>query len=310
MRPGAPPPTRSRRPPLGPTPRYATIPRWGLVDKIAPAGGALAAQPRTGPSAATVRTTLFVNTVVLGIAALVYVVRYVLLIINRNALLNPLVADAAVWLGVLAGVAAVLAAIVSSVVLTSWLVTRRAAAFTHHGRREPRPAWALWAGCLLPPSVAVVAAATFAIGVLLVDGRPSWTRMAIAMTGCWLPLGALVWVLVYVVELAKIEGQYLQLRELIWGWWTVWLCSIAISVFATATSFAREAQGIGNNTVALIVAYLLALLAVRFTWRLFEAFERKPVARPAHRWIVIAGDGSPAPASAPVSGSTGEEPAA
>ncbi|MGH3530440.1 MAG: DUF4328 domain-containing protein, partial [Mycobacterium sp.] len=32
VRPGAPPPARRRRPPLGPTPRYTAIPRWGLVD--------------------------------------------------------------------------------------------------------------------------------------------------------------------------------------------------------------------------------------------------------------------------------------
>jgi len=310
VRPGAPPPTRSRRPPLGPTPRYAVIPRWGLIDKIAAARTAPASQTRRGPSAATVHTTLFVNTVVLGMAALVYVVRYVLLIINRNTLLNPLVAGAAVWLSVLAGVAAILAVIGCTVVLTSWLVTSRAAAFTYHRRREPRPAWALWAGCLLPPSVAVAAAATFAIGVLLVDGRPSWTRMAITMACCWLPLGAAVWVLVYIVELAKIEGHYTQLRELIWGWWLAWLVSIAISVFATATSFAREAQGIGNNTVAVIAAYLVALFAVRVTGRLFDAFERKPIARPAHRWIVVTGDRSPTPASAPVGGLAGEEPAA
>ena len=32
VRPGAAPPQRRRRRPLGPTPRYAVIPRWGLVD--------------------------------------------------------------------------------------------------------------------------------------------------------------------------------------------------------------------------------------------------------------------------------------
>jgi hypothetical protein len=310
VRPGAPPPTRSRRPPLGPTPRYAVIPRWGLIDGKASAGALPVSQARRGPSAATVRTMLFTSTVVFGIAALVYAVRYALLIINRNTLLNPLVAGAAVWLGVLAGLAAILAAIGCALVLTSWLVARRSAAFIYRGKRDPRPAWALWAGCLLPPSVAVVAAATFAIGVLLVDGRPSWARMAIAMAGCWLPLVALVWALVYVVELAKMEGRYAQLREPIWGWWLAWLISIAISVFATATSFAKDAQGIGNNTVATIVAYLLALLAVRATGRLFDAFERKPIERPAHRWIVVTDDRSATPASARVGGLADEEPAA
>lgn len=310
VRPGAPPPTRSRRPPLGPTPRYAVIPRWGLIDKIASARAVPVTQARRGPSAAAVRTMLFTGTVVFGIAVLVYAVRYVLLIVNRNTLLNPLVAGAAVWLGVLASAAAILAAIGCALVLTSWLVARRSAAFTHRGKHDPRPAWSLWAGCLLPASLAVAAAATFAIGVLLVDGRPSWARMAIAMAGCWLPLAALVWALVYVVELAKAEGRYAQLREPIWGWWLAWLTSIAVSVFATATSFAKDAQGIGNNTVATIVAYLLALLAVRVTGRLFDAFEHKPVERPAHRWIVVTDDRIGRPGSAPVGVSADQEPAA
>ncbi len=48
VRPGPPPPPRRRRKPLGPTPRYLGIPRWGLVDRVnhdsrprpRPAGGA------------------------------------------------------------------------------------------------------------------------------------------------------------------------------------------------------------------------------------------------------------------------------
>ena len=310
VRPGAPPPTRSRRPPLGPTPRYTVIPRWGLVDSVAPGGVASTPQPRRGPSAATVRATLFATMVALGIAVPVHVVRYLLLIINRNTLLNPLVATAAVWLGTLASVAAILAAIGCTVVLTSWLVGRRAAAFAHRGMPEPRPAWALWTGCLLPPSVALVAAAAFAVGVVLVDGRPSWARMAIAMAGCLLPLVASVWALVFVLELANTEDHYEQLRDTIWLWWLSWLTSIVISVFATATSAARDSQGIGNNAVAVILAYLLAMLAVVVTGQLFDAFEHKPIERPAHRWVVVAGDRNDAAASTPAVELQGEEPAA
>jgi hypothetical protein len=295
---------------LGPTPRYTVMPRWGLVDNIAPGGVPPTSQARRGPSAATVRATLFATIVALGIAAPVHVVRYLLLVINRNTLLNPLVAAAAVWLGTLASVAAILAAIGCTVVLISWLVARRAAAFAHGGRSEPRPVWALWAGCLLPPSVALAAAATFAVAVVLVDGRPSWARMAIAMAGCLLPLVASVWALVYVIELAKTEDQYAQLRDLIRVWWLSWLVSIVISVFATATSAARDAQGIGNNAMAIIVAYLLAMLAVVVTGRLFDAFEQKPIERPAHRWVVVADDRSDTPASAPAVELPGEEPAA
>ncbi len=40
----------------------------------------------------------------------------------------------------------------------------------------------------------------------------------------------------------------------------------------------------------MIVAYLMALAAVLATAKLFEGFERKPVERPAHRWVVVADD--------------------
>ncbi|MDT5260591.1 MAG: hypothetical protein QOD10_5671, partial [Mycobacterium sp.] len=60
-----------------------------------------------------VRITLFLSVLVLSAAALVYVVRYVLLVINRNTLLNSIVAIAADLLGVLASVAAIAAVITS-----------------------------------------------------------------------------------------------------------------------------------------------------------------------------------------------------
>lgn len=286
------------------------MPRWGLVDRIAPAKAAQSSQAWRGPSAERVRATLFTAMVVFAIAALVHVVRYVLMIINRNTLLNPWVAGAAVWLGVLASAAAMLAAIGCAVVLTRWLVARRDNAFDHLGEPEPRPVWALWAGTLLPSLVAVGAAAAFAVSVLVVDGRPSWARMAIALVGCLLPLAASVWALVYVIELARAEGQYRRLREAIWRWWLSWLVGVVTSVFATATSFAREAQGIGNNAVAVIVAYLLAVVVVMVSGRLFDAFEQKPIQRPAHRWVPVAEDHSGEPAPAPAVESAGAEPAA
>ena len=98
VRPGmAPPPPGGRRP-LGPTPRYAVIPRWGLTEHFD-----TAERPqvplRRGPSIAGVRATLIATMAVLGVAALVHVVRYALLIVNRSVLLNPWLA----WRGDLAG---------------------------------------------------------------------------------------------------------------------------------------------------------------------------------------------------------------
>jgi branched-subunit amino acid transport protein len=138
VRPGAAPPARRGRSSLGPTPRYAVIPRWGLTDHVEQAPAAAQQSTRTGPSAAAVRLSLFVSVLVLGSAALVYVVRYVLLAFNRKTLLNSIVAIAADWLGVLASVAGIATAFTASVLLIQWLIARRAAVFAHYGLSDQR----------------------------------------------------------------------------------------------------------------------------------------------------------------------------
>ncbi|WP_082956011.1 DUF4328 domain-containing protein [Mycobacterium sp. E3339] len=261
VRPGAAPPPRRGRRPLGPTPRYAVIPRWGLADHVEQTAAAAQTPARRTPSVSTIRTTLFVSVLVLGVAALVYVVRYVLLIVNRNTLLNSWVAAGADWLGILASAAAIAAVLASGAMLILWLIARRAAVFAHHGLPEPRSPRALWAGCVVP-------------------------------------LANLLWAPVYVIELAILEEHYSRIRKPIVQWWIAWVGSYLVSVFAMATSFAKDAQGIANNTIAMVFAYLLAALTVAAAARVFEGFERKPVERPAHRWVVVPGD--PAPASGPV----------
>jgi Domain of unknown function (DUF4328) len=273
VRPGAAPPLRHGRRSLGPTPRYAVIPRWGLADRVEEAPAVAEKPTQAGPSAAIVRTTLFLSVLVLSIDALVYVVRYVLLVKNRNTLLNSIVAIAADWLGVLASVAAIAAVIASGVMLIRWLLARRDAAFAHHGLPEPRSVRATWAGCVVP-------------------------------------LANLLWAPVYVIELATIEQRYARLRRPIVQWWVAWVFSYVVSIFAIATSFATDAQGIANNTALMVCAYLLAAATVAAAARVFEGFERKPVERPAHRWVVVDRDRPAAPASAAPVELEGQQPAA
>jgi hypothetical protein len=260
---------------------------------------------------------LFVTAVALGVAALVHLVRYLLLVINRNTLLNWLVADAAALLSVLASLAAIAAVMTCAAVLTRWLIARRAEAFAHWGRPETRSRWALRLGMLLPPSAAMALAITVAVVLATSDHSAGWAMMAGFVVICCLPLLGAIWALVYVIELAKTEHHYPRLRGVIWSWWLLWLLSSVTSIFASVTSGAHDAQGIANNTVAIIVAYLLALAAVLVTARVFEGFEQKPVARPAHRWVVVADDPADDPedaadvsASAAAVELAGAEPAA
>jgi hypothetical protein len=280
VRPGAAPPPRYRRRPLGPTPRYAAIPRWGLVDHFE-APERQAAAPRGGPSLNIVRATLLSTMVVLGVAALVHVVRYALLIVNRTVLLNKVVAFAATWVGVLASVVAMFMVVASAVVLTNWLIARRAAAFAHHRRDDPRSIWELRAGCLVP-------------------------------------LVNLFWAPVYVMELARVEERLKWLRRPIVVWWIVWIFSTVLSVFSIATSFTQDPQGIADNTVTTIVAYLLGLAALLLAMKVFLGFERRPVERPAKRWVIVRDEGTqsadnrsePEPEPAAPVESEGQNPAA
>ncbi len=308
VRPGPPPPPRRRRRPLGPTPRYLSIPRWGLVDRVE-LGAGPGRTRHEAPPADRVRSAFFVAAVALGAAALVHLLRYLLLVINRNTLLNWIVADAAALLCVLASLAAVAAVMACAVLLTRWMIERRTAAFEHAGRAESRTRRALWAGTLVPPSAAMALAVTFAVVAATTGHSASWGLMSACVTFCCLPLLGSVWALVYVIELAKTEDHYNQFRQVIWGWWLLWMISSVTSVFASVTSGAQDSQGIANNTVAIIVAYVIALAAVLATAKLFEVFERKPVERPAHRWLVVADDVIETKSAAAVE-LPGEEPAA
>lgn len=273
VRPGAAPPNRRRQRHHVPTPRYAVMPRWGLADRVDQDSTWIQAPLKPGPSSAKVRTTLFVAVLVFTLAALVYVVRYVLLVINRNTLLNFGVAAIADWLGVIASLAAIAATLACVMALSRWLIARRAAAYAHHAVPEQRSSWELRAGCLL----------------LLVN---------------------LLWAPVYVIELALMENHYTQLQKPIFMWWIVWVFSYVISVVAVVTSWAKDAQGIANNTVAMVFAYLFAAAAVAAVARVFEGFECKSIKRPVHRWVVVHLGGSvvhPSPGSVELEG---QEPAA
>jgi hypothetical protein len=274
VRPGAAPPARRRRRNLGPTPRYEMTPRWGLVERFDTAQFEQPAETRPGPSISALRATLIATIAVLGLAALVHMVRYVLLIVNRGVLLNPVVAWLATWLGVLVSVAALFLMFATFVLLTNWLIARRSAAFKHVGRQEHRPLWALRAGCLVP-------------------------------------FANLAWAPVFVLELASVEDALDRLRRPITVWWVVWVLSTAVSVFSIATSFTTDAQGIADNTVTTIVAYLIAMATMVLVGRVLIGFERRPVEKPAKRWVIVAeqADQSEAESGVPVE-SEGQNPAA
>ena len=94
--------------------------------------------------------------------------------------------------------------------------------------------------------------------------------------------------------MAAVEDRLTWLRSPIVVWSLVWVASTALSVFSIATSFTQDAQGIADNTVITIVAYLLALAAMLLAMKVFLGFERQPVERPAKRWVIVAAELQPA----------------
>lgn len=250
VRPGPPPPPRTRRQSLGPTPRYQTIPRWGLADRPAADVPVVGQEQRKSASATAVRATLLASAAVFSLAALGHILRYLLLLINRTTLLPPLVANGTLLMGVLVSLAAMVAVIVTAATMTSWLVGRRAAVFRFLGHDDPRSEWELWAGCLIP-------------------------------------VVNLVWAPVFLIELARAEQSEARLRGPIVLWWVAWIFSTAISAWAMLTSSATEAQAIADNTVTVIIAYLAGLAVLLLLWRVFNTFVRKSVERPLHRWVIV-----------------------
>jgi hypothetical protein len=92
----------------------------------------------------------------------------------------------------------------------------------------------------------------------------------------------------------------------------VWVLSTAVSVFSIATSFTSDAQGIADNTVTTIVAYLIAMATMVLVVRILLGFERRPVERPVTRWVIVAdrsADQSEAETAVPVE-SEDQNPAA
>ncbi len=199
------------------------------------------------------RATVLGAVVVFALAAAAHVLRYLLLLINRTTLLHPLVANGSLLVGVLASLAAIAAVIAAAAVSTSWLIGRRTAVFGSHGLDDPRPEWALWAGCLIP-------------------------------------VVNLVWAPVFVIELARAEHSWSRLKTPVMTWWIAWVFSTGICLWAIWTSGATEPQGVADNTVTVIIAYLAGLATLLLLLRVVDTFVRRPVQRPLHRWVILAQD--------------------
>ena len=180
------------------------------------------------------------------------------------------------WRSLLAAsVVALFTVLAVAIVLTNWLIARRAAAYRRAGTTDPRRRWVLWVGCLVP--------------VVNMFFAP-----------------------VFVTEMATTENRIGTLRRLISIWWAIWAVTGLVVAGSMVGMFAMDPQGIADNTEVTVIAYLMGMLSLAMIMRVYLAFERTQADAPARRWVVREADetGISATESAVPAPPTPEEPAA
>ncbi|MEE2058122.1 DUF4328 domain-containing protein [Rhodococcus artemisiae] len=139
--------TAPRAPQSTATPSYDEIPRWGLLDRPRPHDE----EPTRAETLAGLAPTLLAGTAaVFGLAAVAELARYVLLLVNRTRLIEPIVlalSDSAVWATQIVGPLVALAAAVASGLR---LIEVRGRVFADHGTSDPRSPGSVLFGVVVP----------------------------------------------------------------------------------------------------------------------------------------------------------------
>lgn len=130
-----------------PIPSYRYIPRWGLLD--APAQWHSTTTPRQVADRQLTQV-LTIAAGVFGFTALVHLLRYIVVSVNRSVVVPSWIDRGSTWLVVFGGVCAGVAALVGVIALARWILVVRADAYLEIGRLDPRPWWQTWPAVVLP----------------------------------------------------------------------------------------------------------------------------------------------------------------
>ncbi|ADG99390.1 conserved hypothetical protein [Segniliparus rotundus DSM 44985] len=262
-----PPRTRPPRPP-SPTPRYASPPRWGLVQHFPHTPSGVAAHEKPARTA-LIEAALAALAGLLGLFAFSEALRYALAFYGREHLLpGPVVAASGALLG-FAFWASLVLIVATQGALAWWLWLEREIAYTANNRVDPRRWWEILL-LAAAPAVNVVT-----LGVLLKELLAEHERG-----------GRRAW------------------QSALQSWWIWWagahlaVLGLALWLFDTSVQARTEALLLGA-----VVGVVLVFLAVR-TRALVVAIDSSsdPAAadqadRPV-RWVIAAG-AAKAPESAP-----------
>ncbi|MFD4369088.1 DUF4328 domain-containing protein [Rhodococcus sp. NPDC058521] len=208
------------------TPRYSEIPRWGLRD--APPKPVSKNADRFEQMADLAGYMLVLTAIVYALAAVAELGRYVILLVNRSRLIDPLVlavSDISVFVLQASGMFVALVAAVTSVF---WLLRARRRVFESSRTTDPRN----------PVEIAI---------------------------GCAVPIVNLVMPGVFLLELVRRDPRAVLLIRI---WWVAWVCGAALVCFnwlwRTREGLQAMADGVllAASTAAFASAIAVLTLAV------------------------------------------------
>ncbi len=231
------------------TPRYAQMPRWGLVDPPPRAAGS--ARRPLGKLTAAVSTVLVATACVFALAAVAELVRYGVLLRNRTRLIHPALLFASDAFVIGTGVLAIGVALAAAVATVGRLIEIRRSVYAAAGRRDPRS----------PRVVAL---------------------------GCLVPVVNLLWPGVYLSEVATLQGDP-RARRAARIWWAAWvfggLVAAAAPLWRLADSLQARADGVLFTAFTDAVAAAVALLTL-WTLRTIEGRDLLGRGRTTRRWLI------------------------
>jgi hypothetical protein len=239
-----------------PTPRYAEIPRWGLRDR--PREPVPAPRPKLARLTDRLVRLLVATTVLFGLSAAAEFGRYLLLMRNREWLIQPVVVYLSDWSVRITSVLALVFALLAAVALVGWLIDARRRAYAVHGQRDPRGRWTLLLGCVIP-------------------------------------VVNLLWPGVFLTELAARQSDP-RIRQAVRIWWAVWVVNGVMAAGALCFRAAGTLQAQANGVIFTVYTDLVATaVAVLSLWvvRLCEGLDLRGRRRLPKRWVATGGPAVP-----------------
>ncbi|WP_439031089.1 DUF4328 domain-containing protein [Gordonia terrae] len=240
-------------------PRYVYIPTWGLHDE--PSDPA-EAHRRLDASRARLVLALMVVGTALAVSAAVHLVRYILLVVNRDTPLPELLIVASDWLTIFTGVVAFLGFVLATWAFMRWVLELRADTYESAGLTDPR--------------------------------RPGWVAALAGIPGINLIGAPLV---LKEVAAARVDrdggaGSALVDRRLrkLWVAWILVNLTAALAIVARLIAWRSESLQTGANALTMVIVSATVSAAFAF-WMsrririLFDAAAAVPV--PTKRWVAV-----------------------